>query len=748
MIDQMRSYLLIVILLITCLKKACFSQLQANIWHFGNGRSLDFSSGTPVNTTGSQIFTTEGCASYCDKYGKLLFYTNGGGREPAFSGQDGGHIWNRNNAVLHAMDGVQGGGFSSGQSSVIFEAPGQDSVYYLFTTDELEWDIGASPAVILAQPLGRGLSYFTVDMRLNGGLGGVVLADQRVFTPTYEGLCAIRHANKRDYWIIVNQNAANLGQPSGLRIFAVTPEGVALKGSYTGAGNTTNGIIKASPDGKRVLTFVPDDATGAPQPRLLQFDNGTGTLSAPTPLPGTISSGEFSPNSRFLFTLESIPNQYELRRYDLQAANPSATATTIGNINSFLIIGPPQLGPDGNIYFLNFSQSATVTATLLNRIVCPNTLGAALQTNLQTYDRQDDNFIGLPNFSAWLFENYDSVFVSLGLDTVNLCETGGSIVLDAKNPGASYLWSNGATTQSITVNTPGTYSVTVNGACGNGTDQVVVIDCCTSSINGNITASTDSCLQSTRSFSVSGISGITSINWNFDDAGSGASNSNALNPTHRFSAPGNYVVTAIVRTACLTDTLSYPLAVVDCVKPCTGNVLRSADSCQENALSFSVQSDSLLLSVNWNFGDPSSGSANQSNLINPTHLFSAPGNYVVTAIANFRCGIDTLTKSISVSDCDTGSLGCNLFIPTAFTPNGDGLNDFFQPLAACSTELYELEVYNRWGQCVFRSLNPGNRWDGKYKGADCPIGNYVYQIRYRFAQKPQKTMAGSVRILR
>jgi len=217
----------------------------------------------------------------CDKYGNLLFYTNGGGREPAFSGQDAGKIWNRNNVVMYDMLGTEGGGFSAAQSAVIFEASGQDSVYYIFTMDEIEFTIGASPVIQASQPFGRGLSYFTVDMRLNSGLGAVVLANQPVYLPSAEGVCAVRHANKRDYWVIINQDSTGLG------VYSVTPSGVALSNIYVGIAAD---VIKASPNGSKVFAGT----------TLLNFNNSTGMLSNPVSLSNASSSkSEFSPNSRF-----------------------------------------------------------------------------------------------------------------------------------------------------------------------------------------------------------------------------------------------------------------------------------------------------------------------------------------------------------------------------------------------------------------------------------------------------------------
>lgn len=439
-------------------------QKQGNVWHFGDGRAVDFSSGEPVSVTGSQVFTPEGSAAYCDPAGNLLFYTNGGGREPAFSGQDGGHIWNRLNVVMYDMQGIEGGGFSAEQSSVIVEAPGLDSVYYVFTMDEIEWSIGASPAVISSQPGGRGLSYFTVDMRLNGGLGGVVLADQRVFSPSYEGLCAIRHANGRDYWLIIHQGNQGLG------VYSLTPAGLSLAGTFTALGESGDGI-KASPDGTLVVVQFRSN------PHVLRFDPLTGQLSVASEVPGLTSRCEFSPNSRFLYALQTVAAVLFVRRYDLQANNIAASATTIGPFSfpgDVLAPGQMQLGPDGRVYFL--AVDLLTGAMRLHRINCPNTSEASIALNVLSFI-SGNTFFGLPNYSAWLFDNEDAAFVSLGPDTLNLCDPSIPLVLDALNPGSSYSWSTGASTQRIVVSEPGTYAVTVTNECGSGADSIVVVSC-------------------------------------------------------------------------------------------------------------------------------------------------------------------------------------------------------------------------------------------------------------------------------
>ena len=71
----------------------------------------------------------------------------------------------------------------------------------------------------------------------------------------------------------------------------------------------------------------------------------------------------------------------------------------------------------------------------------------------------------------------------------------------------------------------------------------------------------------------------------------------------------------------------------------------------------------------------------------------------------------------------------NLFLPTAFTPNGDGMNDLFGP-ESFETYEYEFLIYNRWGQNIFTTSNLKDKWDGTLGSKKSPPGLYVYYIRY------------------
>lgn len=157
-------------------------------------------------------------------------------------------------------------------------------------------------------------------------------------------------------------------------------------------------------------------------------------------------------------------------------------------------------------------------------------------------------------------------------------------------------------------------------------------------------------MQNSIPFSVLSTATINSITWNFGDPSSGANNiSNALNSSHTFTNTGTYSVTATVNATCGTFTKIILKNIISCAPPfaCTGTIL-VADSCQNAQGNFQVSSSYGINNVQWDFDDPASGITNSSNSLSPSHVFSGNGNYTVRAIVNFRCGIHTIEKSISM----------------------------------------------------------------------------------------------------
>ena len=78
-------------------------------------------------------------------------------------------------------------------------------------------------------------------------------------------------------------------------------------------------------------------------------------------------------------------------------------------------------------------------------------------------------------------------------------------------------------------------------------------------------------------------------------------------------------------------------------------------------------------------------------------------------------------------------MGDYIYVPNAFTPNSDGINDVFQ-VKGTAVETYEISIWNRWGQKVFESENLDDIWEGDFQGGGYYVESetYVYQINYKY----------------
>jgi gliding motility-associated-like protein len=121
---------------------------------------------------------------------------------------------------------------------------------------------------------------------------------------------------------------------------------------------------------------------------------------------------------------------------------------------------------------------------------------------------------------------------------------------------------------------------------------------------------------------------------------------------------------------------------------------------------------------------------------------TAPGWYWV----EIRTGGCLLRDSILITEFDQ-QCDCPVFVPDAFTPNGDGINDTWMPQSSCAFAEYEALIYNRWGRPVFHTRQPAAGWGGLPDAAD--PGVYAYRIRYRFPFERQPAeLRGMVQVFR
>ena len=121
------------------------------------------------------------------------------------------------------------------------------------------------------------------------------------------------------------------------------------------------------------------------------------------------------------------------------------------------------------------------------------------------------------------------------------------------------------------------------------------------------------------------------------------------------------------------------------------------------------------------------------------------GHYVVVVISYEGC---KATDAVHVLWGDGGDL---FYMPNAFTPNGDGLNDTFRAVPKYDyVSKYQLSIYNRWGQQIFECSDIDCGWDGNYDGKSSPNGAYIYKLVYEEISQPgqSKTINGSLILIR
>ncbi|MBS1590718.1 MAG: gliding motility-associated C-terminal domain-containing protein [Bacteroidetes bacterium] len=184
---------------------------------------------------------------------------------------------------------------------------------------------------------------------------------------------------------------------------------------------------------------------------------------------------------------------------------------------------------------------------------------------------------------------------------------------------------------------------------------------------------------------------------------------------------GTKTVNLFVSNGQCTDTASvtYTLPLINLKA-----IIAGPDySCPNDTSVFKDVSIGNILNWNWDFGN-----GQTSTLQNPpaqqypmvTTIKEFPVRLVVTDAA---CS-DTTYHLINIIP------NCYIAVPSAFTPNGDGLNDYLYPLNAYKATNLDFRVFNRYGQIIFQTTNWLNKWDGTYKGIAQPSGTYVWFLIY------------------
>ena len=301
--------------------------------------------------------------------------------------------------------------------------------------------------------------------------------------------------------------------------------------------------------------------------------------------------------------------------------------------------------------------------------------------------------------------------VDIGPGMVMMCDSG-SVLLDAGPDYIAYTWTGGTSSnQYLVVDAPGVYSVQVTDQYGcTSTDMVTVI-----------------------------ADGIMALDFLADTVIICAGEDLILDAGDQWlyyvwdggiedqylvvDSSGNYGVIVTDPAGCrFTDQIT---VVVDV--PPTLELGPNVNICPDEVLPLNPGAG--FVSYLWTTGETS-----QSIQI------SAPGVYAVTATYN-TC---VLEDDILIGDDCPGEI----FVPNVFSPNEDGLNDYFE-ITYVNLDRLSIRIYDRWGKFHFESLNKNFKWDGKTKGKPLPEGVYYYHIKYKLnTSENEEEVKGTVTILR
>ncbi len=318
---------------------------------------------------------------------------------------------------------------------------------------------------------------------------------------------------------------------------------------------------------------------------------------------------------------------------------------------------------------------------------------------------------------------------------LEVCD-GENSLLTTTNGFTQYLWSTGESTSSISVNTTGFYTVTVkdgNGCSGTSPNvSFVVHDLPVVSFTNDTSITCEVPYVNFKNTSV--FDPGSTFNWQFGDG----TVAYVSDPSHLFAQPGTYDVTLIVTTpaGCVSQA-SHPVSVVFYPLPVADFIAAPSVATVFNSKIEFVDRSQYAVSWHWSFGD---GDFDDNQ--NTEHYFNDVGDYRVSLkVTNIAGCEDTHTEVVAINP---------FYIPNAFTPNGDGINDyFFDSGYDLDITSYRMTIFSRWGEEVFVSPSINNMWDGTTpNGSQAPQGTYVYKMEVTTKGGKKHTFTGQVNLIR
>lgn len=224
---------------------------------------------------------------------------------------------------------------------------------------------------------------------------------------------------------------------------------------------------------------------------------------------------------------------------------------------------------------------------------------------------------------------------------------------------------------------------------------------------------------------------IDSVKWDFGDPAAGSGNySTSLSPVHTYPAVGIYTVKAVIFKNCITDTATTQVSIDPDPIVHIPDFIKDTIGCIGNQLYIDAKNPAAT-SYEWNDG-----------LIYSYRTIDKPGQFQVKAFN--ACSQDERNFTVSFGECP-----CEMFVPSAFTPNNDGLNDDFKPFTTCFAQEFRFQVFNKYGNVVFSTSQVGKGWNGSFNKMPAASDVFIWQLQYRNPNTKQlEVKKGTVTLIR
>lgn len=230
--------------------------------------------------------------------------------------------------------------------------------------------------------------------------------------------------------------------------------------------------------------------------------------------------------------------------------------------------------------------------------------------------------------------------------------------------------------------------------------------------------------------------------WDFGDGGS----SRLSDPDHNYLRAGKYSVTLSASNAAgqtITNSKSQIIEVD--IRPIANFKTTPNPVYVPGGILYTINLSQDATGYWWDFGD-----GETSTDVRPEHVYKKEGDFTITLIASNEFGC---RDTVQVTSAVTVKLGGEILIPNAFSPgingegSGDGKNDIFLPVMAGAVQ-FEMLVFNRWGQLLFRSQDASTGWDGYYNGKLCEQDVYMYKLTVTLASGEKMVRMGDINLIR